>query len=861
MKNNHLIWWAWIWAGGYSLAIMLPQFEITWLVYVGLALTVGALWFFKLPGKSFIGFIILMSIAFGYYQWVDQHNQTQLHLVNDKEKLTNDSFNDISVEVNGIITSPIDVDGDHVGFTIRTKRLLFAKGSLDNDEHIFSIQESIKVSLRLLEQEEQATALTLQRGDDISFKGTLLIPAAARNFGGFDYQQYLRQQHIHWMLAIKGLDSVTSESSFHWNWLQLLRYNDQFRGFLAHKLEQLFPESQAGYMKSLLIGLRVDLDPEQFQQFSNLGLTHILAISGMQVAVFCAVVLWILRKLRFTKETGLLIVIALLPFYVLFTGSSPSVVRAGLMAMIALYAVRRNWLKDGLKLLCLVGWLMLLWNPYALLDVSFQLSFAVTYGLIVGVPWVSSLLPKQKTMNLTLAVTLVAQTISFPLTIYYFNQFSLLSWLANIILVPFISFAVTPIATVALITSLVSMSLGKGIAWLAALSNRLTFWLTAELDSWSSFHMIWSSPSLAWMIAYYTLIAVVIGCLVRWKAGREAKREGVYIRFILQSRGVSIAVICNLLCLFLLLWYGYHPEMWRNGGQVQFIDVGQGDAILIRTPSNKYILVDGGGTLVFRKQGDEWKQRKKPYEVGKNTLVPLLKKRGVHQLDYLISTHEDTDHIGGLQAVIEQIPVRNFIFNGTLKPNLGVEKLFKTALDLNIPLEVGHAALKLRVDSKTIIHFLYPIKQENEIVDTDNAQQFYRLSVEKKQNNDCLVFLLEMYHSRFLFTGDMEKNSENDVLEYLSDMDSKSSHSIDVLKVAHHGSKTSTSEDWLDFWLPKQAVISVGEHNTYGHPTEEVLTRLAEHDIQVYRTDELGEVDMLIKENGIHTRVKFTDDL
>jgi competence protein ComEC len=623
LKNNHLIWWAWIWICGYSLAILRPQVEIPWFVYGLLALIAGALWFFKLPGKSFIGWIILMSIAIGFYQWTDHHNQTRIHLANHADEQL--ILNDVLVEVKGVITSPIDVDGDHVGFTIRTKQLDFSKGSLDQDEPALTIQESIKVSIRLLEQEEQATAITWQRGDEINLNGTLQIPANARNFGGFDYRQYLRQQHIHWMLTIKGLDSVTSESSFHWNWLQLLRYNDQFRGFLANKLDQLFPESQAGYMKSLLIGLRVDLDPQQFQQFSNLGLTHILAISGMQVAVFCAVVLWILRKLRFTKETGLLIAIALLPFYVLFTGSSPSVVRAGLMAMIALYAVRRNWLKDGLKLLCLVGWLMLIWNPYSILDVSFQLSFAVTYGLIIGVPWVSSLLPRQKTINSTLAVTIVAQGISFPLTIYYFNQFSLLSWLANIILVPFISFVVTPIGTVALILSLVSMQIAKGIAWLATISNRFTFWLTAEMDSWSGFHLIWSSPSLFWIIAYYSLIALVIWCLVRWQAAREAKQQGVYIRFILQTRGVSITVLCNLLCLFLLLWYGYNPYIWRNQGQIQFIDVGQGDAILIRTPSNKFILIDGGGTLVFRKLGDEWKQRKNPYEVGKNTLVPLLK--------------------------------------------------------------------------------------------------------------------------------------------------------------------------------------------------------------------------------------------
>lgn len=859
MKNNQLIWWTWVWVCGYSLAVLLPQFKISWLVYTLLIIANGGLWFFKLAGKGLAGLILLMTISFGYYQWMDQHNQSEVRLANYKDEPPSEVFNDIEAEVNGRIISTVIVDGDHVGFTIRTKQLRFSKGSLDSEEHILSIHEPMQVSIRLLQEEEQAIALVWQRGDEIKFNGTLLVPSAARNFGGFDYREYLRQQRIHWMLTAKGLESFTSEAAFHWNWLQLLRFNDQFRGFLADKLDRLFPQAQAGYMKSLLIGLRVDLDPQQFQQFSNLGLTHILAISGMQVAVFCAVILWILRKLRFTKETGLLIVIALLPFYVLFTGSSPSVVRAGLMAMIALYAVRRNWLKDGLKLLCLVGWLMLIWNPYSLLDVSFQLSFAVTYGLIMGVPWVSQLLPKQKTINSTLAVTLVAQLISFPLTIYYFNQFSLLSWLANLILVPFISFVVTPLGIIALILSLVNLAVAQKIAWLADISNRFTFWLTAEMDSWNGFHMIWSSPSLIWILLYYALIALVIWCLVRWKAAREAKREGVYIRFILQSRGVSITVICNLLCLFLLLWYGYHPEIKHNQGQVQFIDVGQGDAILIRTPSNQHILVDGGGTLVFRKAGDEWKQRKNPYEVGKNTLVPLLKKRGVHHLDYLIATHEDADHIGGLQAVLEQIPVRNFIFNGTLKPNAGVEKLFKTALDLSIPLTVADPALELTLDSKTRIHFLYPFEQEIEKVITDNAPRFNGLTIEKNQNNHSLVFLLDMYSSRFLFTGDMEKNSENKVLEQLAKLDNKASP-IDVLKVAHHGSKTSTTAEWLNYWLPKQAVISVGKNNTYGHPTEEVLSRLNEYGIKIFRTDLKGEVDMLIKADGIHTKVKFFDE-
>jgi competence protein ComEC len=367
------------------------------------------------------------------------------------------------------------------------------------------------------------------------------------------------------------------------------------------------------------------------------------------------------------------------------------------------------------------------------------------------------------------------------------------------------------------------------------------------MDSWNGFHMIWKSPSIVWIIMYYGFIASTIWCLVRWKAASHAQREGVNIRFMLHSRGISLSVLCHLMGLFMLLWEGYHPEIWHNQGLVQFIDVGQGDAILIRTPRNKLILLDGGGTLVFHKQGDEWKQRKNPYEIGKNMLVPLLKKRGVHQLDYVIISHEHTDHIGGLQEVLEQIPVRHLIFNGTVNPNSSVTRLFRSALKLNIPLIVADESLVLSVDNLTTLRFLYPLK-------TDEHEN--NLIIEKNQNNQSLVFLLEMYSFHFLFTGDMEKISENKVLEHLK-ANSSQPPLINVLKMAHHGSKTSTTEAWLDYWQPKQAVISVGEHNMYGHPSKEVLTRLNQHEIELFRTDKHGEVDMSIKEEGIQSSVKF----
>ena len=127
-----------------------------------------------------------------------------------------------------------------------------------------------------------------------------------------------------------------------------------------------------------------------------------------------------------------------------------------------------------------------------------------------------------------------------------------------------------------------------------------------------------------------------------------------------------------------MLWMGYSPDRFNRTGLVQFIDVGQGDAILIRTPYGRHILVDGGGTLTFRKPGEAWKIRKDPYEVGQKLLVPLLKKRGVHQLDLVVLTHEDADHSGGLQAVIAQIPVKQFLFNGTFKRGVSIDEIIST---------------------------------------------------------------------------------------------------------------------------------------------------------------------------------------
>jgi competence protein ComEC len=295
--------------------------------------------------------------------------------------------------------------------------------------------------------------------------------------------------------------------------------------------------------------------------------------------------------------------------------------------------------------------------------------------------------------------------------------------------------------------------------------------------------------------------------------------------------------------LFILfLWYGYDPDRFDRDGKIQFIDVGQGDAILVRTPQGRHMLIDGGGTLSFRKPGEEWKERRDPYEVGKKLLVPLLKQRGVHRIDWLVVSHQDQDHMGGLLAVVEQIPVRNVLMNGTWKGNETSRKLFESAMNKGAAIVTAPESGRLPVDRFTELTVL-------------SAGGKQPLRVAEEQNGESLVLLMRMQDSRFLFTGDMRAEDEHSVLAYLSGgrkvAGDETFPPIDVLKIAHHGSKTSTTGEWLSYWKPKVSVISVGHKNVYGHPNPGVVERLEQSGTEIRRTDLDGEIVFTVTDEGL----------
>ncbi|WP_248926784.1 DNA internalization-related competence protein ComEC/Rec2 [Paenibacillus hamazuiensis] len=863
------------WIAGYVLAWRCPLPLLTLYASLLCGIAIIVVWTMRVPGKWWICGLLLMGAGAGYFGEAEHRNVSHVPLQLAEQE----------VRLHGTVASVVEVDGDKASLIVKGN--LFAGSEAEAAETAGrgdEPAERFQINVRLLEQSEQSVAAGWRRGDRIELAGTLRLPQEARNFGGFDYREYLHRQHIHWLIQVKGASQAAVSPPERIGLVHVLRWNDQFRGFLGEAVERVFPAEQAGFMKGMLIGMTDDMDPEQFRQFSRLGLTHILAISGLNVAIFVGCVMWILGRFGLTQETRLLTCIALLPLYIAMTGASPSIVRAGLMGMIALYAAYRHILKDGLHSVMLVGLIMLLWEPYYLFDVSFQLSFLVTIGLIVGVPAMNRLMPIRQTMlRDALSITVMSQLIAFPVSIYYFNQLSLLSLLANLCLVPVFSLAVMPAGTVAMIAGIAWPWAGGWLGRMLAVLNDMIFRCVEWLGHWDWAQTLWPTPSVMWMALYYASLALLMKSLLE-RLSESAQYLPPYLGVQSRSRGGKLVPLVASAVLAALLWHGYDPQRWARDGEVDFLDVGQGDSILVRTPeSGARLLIDGGGTLVFRKPGEEWKERKDPFEVGRKLVVPLLKQRGVHRLDYVILTHEDADHCGGLQAVLEEIPVSALLFNGTLKPSPAVEKLFRTALDKGVKLIAVRAGQKLEIDAKTALHVLYPYGGEQPIV------------LEKEQNNRSVVFRMEMDGTNWLFTGDMEATAESEVLSSVSEaaegkrvretgsksggdggevgagrteigaadfpggVDSSSGAftAIDVLKVAHHGSKTSTTADWLDAWKPKHAVISVGQRNTYGHPHPTVLGRLEERKVGVLRTDVQGEVQMKVRDGDVHVRTKF----
>lgn len=288
-------------------------------------------------------------------------------------------------------------------------------------------------------------------------------------------------------------------------------------------------------------------------------------------------------------------------------------------------------------------------------------------------------------------------------------------------------------------------------------------------------------------------------------------------RFIQHKEKYKKRIIIILLSVILLFFiFHFIPKNLK----IYFVDVGQGDCTFIVTPKNKTILIDGGGST-----GSD-------FDVGESTLIPYILDRGYKKIDLMFISHFDQDHVGGLLTVLKELKVNRVCISKQEENSENYQKFLEIVKEKDIPVTIVKLGDKIKIENSLYFDILWP--QEDKIT-------------ENRINNNAIVMKLNYNGFSCLFTGDIEKIAEDKIVSLYKD---KFVLESDILKVAHHGSKTSTTENFLELINPKNCLIGVGKNNLFGHPSNEIVERLEKLDVKVYRTDINGEISIIVNNKG-----------
>lgn len=668
-------------------------------------------------------------------------------------------------------------------------------------------------------------------GDVLRVSGMLARPEPAGNPGGFDYRTYLERHGIRVGFMARGDAAVQKigEGAANPALAAALRVKQKLSTIATASLTP----SQAAILNGIVFGSQGLIDKETRQAFTETGVVHILSVSGLHVGLLLGGMVGLLRLLRLPPWLTAPLTTPVLIFYALMTGLIAAVLRATIMALLFLWAHHLGRDRDWPTTLALSALLILLWNPLQLFDPGFQLSYAATWGILYLGPLLTGVctgllngLPANyvKLVAQALAIPLAAQLATVPLVVWYYNLVSPVSIPANLLAVPLVG--------VVLLLGLFATVLGLVWLPLAGLVNAGT---GAALDLFLALIGFFqrlpgaviylATPPVLLAAAWYGgLLAVAKVCSGGWDFAARQRVKG------------WAAVGAVLAVALLLIWW---PWGWGQKLTVHFLDVGQGDSILVQTPGGKNMLVDTGGRREEFQTGAG---------AGDQVVVPYLRKIGVKKLDALVLTHPHEDHAGGASAVVKSLPVGLAVVTPSAEAESegGASAAEKTAAGskkrgsspgeeipaaytalLNkmatggIPVRAASAGDSIRLDSRVAIEVISPEETAGEAISTPN--------------NSSLVLKLTYGRRSFLLPGDVEVEAQKGLLQQEADL------KADVLKLPHHGSRSLLPE-LVERVNPEEAVISVGAHNTFGHPAQSTLDLLYQSGAQIYRTDQNGAV-------------------
>lgn len=584
-------------------------------------------------------------------------------------------------------------------------------------------------------------------GSSVIVKGKLVSPKNNTVPYLFNYKKYLYNKRVYYTLKIDSIKILNENSN-------------PFIKLKNRVIKHVNSYKDSTYLYAFILGKTELISDEVLTSYRENGISHLFALSGLHVSIFSSILLFILKKLRFKEILNYVLIFIFLLLFSFITGFSPSILRATLLFF--LLSINKVFYLNirTLDILYLVFIILVIINPFIIYNLSFILSFTAAFFLIFS----SDLLKGKNYFVSLFKVSLLSYFASLPLSIYYFGYTNLLGTILNLVFVPLVSFVVFPLT---LLTFIISK--------FYSILNITTNLLESLSLLFNKFKIIIYFPRINLIFVFIYLSILML-----------------YIKFKKK--------ICLYLIIVLLIFFKIRPYM-DNNTYIYYIDVGQGDSILVVTPHlNKTILIDTGGIVSFN---ENYKSN-----IVKNKTIPFFRRIGINRVDYLFLTHGDYDHAGEANELLS---------------NFCVKKVFINKGNIN--------NIEKKINNKEVLRL------KNFVIDNIKVNSLNN-NVFNNENDDSTILLFNIYDYKFLFMGDASIKTE----EYL--LNNYILPNVDILKVGHHGSYTSTSTDFINVIKPKYSVISVGENNMYKHPNKSVLDIL--DNTKLFRTDVDGTIEVKI---------------
>ncbi len=615
---------------------------------------------------------------------------------------------------------------------------------------------------------------SLELGSMVSFNATVYPLEGKRNPHSFDYKSYLASQNIYVQAGITEITEIQPDDGW-LSWIGLRRV-------ILRQIEHNFSEQTVPLAKALLIGHKNDLRVEDRLAFSRAGLSHIMAVSGLHVG-FIITPFWFIIPFFWTfrrgKQLGLFLLVGLLVFYAGITGFSASVTRASITAGLLAYGKLFHKSRDSINLTAVAAIIILLVSPGDLFDIGFQLSFTAVYIILLVLPVLQRIIPKRiqhrwySTPVMVVIVSLVVQVGLYPLLSYYFGEFSLIGPLANALVLPWLGLIV-PYALFLLPISVFFPGFGFTMNAPCRWFLEMLQWVVTSASSWP-----WSwiqTPStglfifLIWIAVLSFVVALPVAKL-RWK-------------FLI----LLLFVFCTNQV------YNLVSRISQPRLQITMLDVEQGDAALVSTPYGRHFLIDAG----------RWTPT---YNSARYIIIPHLKALGINKLDGVFLSHPHADHIGGVLELMNEIEIVTIYNSGYKYDSELYQDYIMLAGEKGIPVKSLSAGVSLSVDP-AIRLFVYGPDADNHHGDP---------------NERSLVMELVYGETEFMFMGDAGAEQEALLLENYDAM-----LNTDFLKVGHHGSRTGSSQQFLQMTTPDISAVSLAKRNKFNHPHPEAIRQLAD---------------------------------